>query len=66
MQVIAFFFEYLQRERFAGTGALLLSGDATFLLANLGEWRLDSHAMQTEELQLRMLEAQWPLCTYAP
>ena len=36
-QVIAFFFEYLQRERFAGAGALLFPGDATFLLANLGE-----------------------------
>ncbi|PRW59712.1 NEDD8-specific protease 1 [Chlorella sorokiniana] len=35
-QVIAFYFEYLLREAFAGAGVLLVSGDSTYLLANLG------------------------------
>lgn len=41
MQVIAFFFEYLQREAFAAAGVLLVSGDSTYLLANLGEGHAD-------------------------
>lgn len=41
MQVIAFFFEYLQREAFASAGVLLVSGDSTYLLANLGEGHAD-------------------------
>lgn len=37
LQVIAFFFEYLQREVAAGAGVLLVSPDSTYLLASLGE-----------------------------